>query len=271
MEYPLYFNQKVYIRYNNRMWVYPNPKIWHRLNEQVIQREFEVSTRHRRANRTQFIFSFKPKGWFYFINSGGFLRHFGGCDLLLNVHAYYGEERRRWQPSCHTRAPSCWRGLRFVPGLISCSWKSGTCGLEAFKVGRLSEEFLILSDRGRTMTACHGAGWMRVRVLFDDAGKRVFGFNWFIILWCLRGQQRDMFHVSVRDMMKRCSYCQNSPYLCNHFNNNSAAAAATQYGCFCQHRKKELYCMLSFYKCIVCVVYNIYIYINERSIYLKLS
>lgn len=62
-------------------------------------------------------------------------------------------------------------GFALFPGLISRSWKSGTCAWKALKVGRLLEEFLILSVCRRTTTACHFEGWMRVRVLFVDAGK----------------------------------------------------------------------------------------------------
>lgn len=66
-----------------------------------------------------------------------------------------------------------------------------------------------------------------------------------------------MFRVSVRDIMKRSSYCQNRyNNLCNHFNDNSAAAA-TQYHNIAVFtntiQKKGLYSMLSFYKCSVCV------------------
>lgn len=101
------------------MWVYLNPKIWHRLNEQVIQREFEVSTRHRRVNKTQCWFSFKPKGWIDFIHSA-FLQHFGARELLSNVNSYYGEERRHWQPDCHTHTV-------LVEGASLCSpvWSAG--------------------------------------------------------------------------------------------------------------------------------------------------
>lgn len=61
-------------------------------------------------NKTQFVFSLKPKGWIHFINSV-----FGGRDLLLNVNSYNGEERRHWHQNCSTCTWSRWRGLRFVP------------------------------------------------------------------------------------------------------------------------------------------------------------
>lgn len=91
------------------------------------------------------------------------------CDMsiALFVNSHYGGERRHWQPNCHTRTRSCWGGLRFVPRMeVWHLW------LKALKVGRLLEEFLILSGCRRTMTACHVAGWTRVRVSFDDAGKQ---------------------------------------------------------------------------------------------------
>lgn len=53
-EHTFYFDQIAEIEYNYRKWMYLNLKVWHRLNEQVIQREFEVSSRHRRLNKTQF-------------------------------------------------------------------------------------------------------------------------------------------------------------------------------------------------------------------------
>lgn len=59
--------------------MYINLKIWHRLNEQVIQREFEVSSGHRRLNKTHFTHSSPPKDEFTL----SALRHFGWSWISL--------------------------------------------------------------------------------------------------------------------------------------------------------------------------------------------
>lgn len=174
MVHDFYFIANVYLRYNYRMWVYLNPKISHRLNEQVIQQEFEVSIRHRWVNKTFFCFLLIPKGESALLIL--FLRHFGGRELLLNVNSYYGE-RRHWQPDCHTRTRSQWRGLRFVPWSDQQVMEVWRLWFESFEswnaFGRVHHPLWLQADHDSLsccrLNACACFNWR--------CGETVFGFN----------------------------------------------------------------------------------------------